>query len=85
MQKITAWQPEIGECHCTCGGGDGGAVFLVMVEWMVTVLLVSLMSEFGVDRVDAVMITEMMVMVILILIMVLAMVMCTGDCLCWWC
>ena len=62
MQKITAWQPEIGECHCTCGGGDGGAVFLVMVEWMVTFLLVSQMIEYGGDRVDVVMITGMVVM-----------------------
>ena len=62
MQKITAWQPENGECHCTCGGGDGGAVFLVMVEWMVTFLLVSQMIEYGGDRVDVVMITGMVVM-----------------------
>jgi hypothetical protein len=66
MQKITAWQPENGsvegECHPTCGGGDGGAGFLVMVEWMVTFLLVSQMIEYGGDRVDVVMITGMVVM-----------------------
>lgn len=58
-------------------GGD----ILVMVEWVVTVLLVSQMSAYGGDSVDVLMIT---VMVILILVMVLVMIMCTGDCRCWW-
>ena len=37
-------------------------MFLVMVEWMVTFLLVSQMIEYGGDRVDVVMITGMVVM-----------------------